>query len=91
MKKIKITKVKGQPNSEMEEGYWATGSCNSGPELGKTFTFWRDANILNPDGKPGLFFTSPVKAICSDYPNVGETQIITENSTYIISEINIVG
>jgi hypothetical protein len=67
-------------NSDVCEGYWVTGVILNGPTVGEQLTIIRDSNIKNPDGKYGIFNTSPISIL--DESNEGYTIITTRNSQY---------
>lgn len=73
---VRITKVKTiNPNERIYDSYWLEAVLSRNIEVGQKMKGWRIRNIINPDGRFGLFESSPVKSISGDL-------VETENSIY---------
>ena len=86
-KKYTLTKITSISevgrNSDIHDGYWAEGKLADIPSVGEKLMIYRDSNSVNPDGKYGIFYSSPVQDLNHQENSI---EIKTQNSIYKLEE-----
>lgn len=80
---IRITKVKTiNVNPNVKKNYWVEGILTRDIKVGSSVKMWRMRNSKHPEGRFGLFETSPVKVIKN-------STFETENSVYRLRHVKV--